>query len=242
MQAGETSGPDEATKERLTANTQRLLHNMVIKRKQTEGGTSPMQCCISRSRKGSSADEESVVEAKYVAAQEEMKGKVGSTKYRIPEVIKMRMEGSPSLEKFRSIDGSKVEADRSERGLKRATGGEDKGGSTNKKRRVSKSVEGVGDLAVPKNSGVKVAKTSQSVENTGKRPPTSIAVGSAKKQPKVEMNLSPKGVKEGKVKRVGSLKHAAVDGKARKVGRPRSERYPPTKQILGEAPLGDQTW
>ena len=98
MYAGETSDPDEATKEeRLIKNSQRLLLNMVNKRKlQTESETSPIKFCIdggeARSGKGSSADEGKVLVAKYVAVQEEMEGKVSSIKYRVPEVIKMRME------------------------------------------------------------------------------------------------------------------------------------------------------
>ena len=254
-QFGATSGPDEASKEMLMANTQGLMHNMVNNMNlQTEGEMLPIESCDAggdaRSRKKSSADEGDVVEAKYVAAQEEMKGKVSSTKYRVPEVIKMSMEGSPSLGQFKSIDGSDVAAETSGRGsrrafggevkggLKRTTGGEAKGGSANKKRRLSKSVEGVSDLAVPKKSGVKAAKTSQSVEDTevgirtGKQPLSSVAVGgSAKKQPNVERPT---------VKGVGSSRHAS-EGKARKVGRPRSKFYPPTNQILGETPLGDQT-
>ena len=252
-QFGATSGPDEASKEMLMANTQWLMHNMV-NNLQAEGEMLPIESCDAggdaRSRKKSSADEGDVVEAKYVAAQEEMKGKVSSTKYRVPEVIKMSMEGSPSLGKFKSIDGSDVAAETSGRGskrafggevkggLKRTTGGEAKGGSANKKRRLSKSVEGVSDLAVPKKSGVKAAKTSQSVEDTevgirtGKQPLSSVAVGgSAKKQPNVQRPT---------VKGVGSSRHAS-EGKARKVGRPRSKFYPPTNQILGETPLGDQT-
>ena len=252
-QFGATSGPDEASKEMLMANTQWLMHNMV-NNLQTEGEMLRIESCDAggdaRSRKKSSADEGDVVEAKYVAAQEEMKGKVSSTKYRVPEVIKMSMEGSPSLGQFKSIDGTNVAAETSGRGskrafggevkggLKRTTGGEAKGGSANKKRRLSKSVEGVSDLAVPKKSGVKAAKTSQSVEDTevgiriGKQPLSSVAVGgSAKKQPNVERPT---------VKGVGSSRHAS-EGKARKVGRPRSKFYPPTNQILGETPLGDQT-
>ena len=243
MHAGETSDPDEAKKEeRLIKNSQRLLLNMVNKRKlQTESETSPIKFCINggeaRSGKGSSADEGKVLVAKYVAAQEEMEGKVSSIKYRVPEVIKMRMEESSSSEKFKSKDGtgSKGGAKRTLSGDS-TVGGEVEGGSANKKRRVSKSVEGDADRAVP---GVRVArKTSPSEEDgemrirTRKQSLSSARVGSAKKQPKVNMNLSPKGGKEIKVKRV------EADVKARKEGR----RFPPTKQILGETPLGDQTW
>ena len=251
MHAGDTSGPNGASKELLMGNTQSLLHKMNNRNLQTEGEMLPMNLSCnaggdSRNRKESSADDEDVAEAKYVAAQEEMKGKASSTKYRVPEVIKMSMKGSPSLEKFEST------AEMSRRGSKRTFGGEVKGGlkkttsevkggPANKKRRVSKSVA---DLAVPKKSEVKVATTTQSEEGTeegiktGKQPLSSDTVGSAKNQPKVETKLSPKG---DKVKGVGSSRHVA-DGKTRKVGRPRSKQYPPTKQILGETPVGDQTW
>ena len=253
MHAGDTSGPNGASKERLMGNTQSLLHKMNNRNLQTEGEMLPMNMSCSAggdslNRKESSADDEDVAEAKYVAAQEEMKGKASSTKYRVPEVIKMSMKGSPSMEKFES------KAEMSRRGSKRTFGEvegglkkticEVKGGSVSKKRRVSKSVDGVADFAVPKKSEVKVATTTQSEEGTeegiktGKQPLSSDTAGSAKNQPKFETNLSPKG---DKVKGVGSSRHAA-DGKTRKVGRPCSKQYPPTKQILGETPVGDQTW
>ena len=57
---------------------------------QTEGEMLPMNMSCSAggdslNRKESSADDEDVAEAKYVAAQEEMKGKASLTKYRFPE-------------------------------------------------------------------------------------------------------------------------------------------------------------
>ena len=65
-----------------------------------------------------------------------------------------------------------------------------KGGSANKKRRVSKSVDGVADFAVPKKSEVKVATTTQSEEGTevgiktGRQPFSSDTVDSTKKHSK----------------------------------------------------------
>ena len=246
MHAGETSGPDEATKERLMANTQRLLHDIVNKRKQKEEML-PIKPYITGGDSGSTKRSFADKGIKGNAVEEDMKRlEVGATKYKVPGVIKMRMSGFSALEKFKSINGSKVEAEKSGRGLKRRIGGEVKGGSANKRSKLSmsRSVEGVTDPAVPKKSGVKVASTSQSKGDSGLGATKNVkqplgSVGSAKKQSRVEMNIN-KG-KEGKVKGPGFTKDVA-GGKARKAGRPRSNRFPPTKQILGETPRGDQTW
>ena len=173
------------------------------------------------------------------------------TKYRVPEVIQMRMSGSPALEKLKSTDVGKVVAEISGRGLERTFGGKVKGVSANKRWKVSKSVEGLDRCAVPKRVkkyGVKVNKMSQSGGGgevrmkIDKHPVNSVTVGGKSNQLKTGMTLNRKGSKEGKVKGVGSSKPATF-GKLRKVGRPRSKHsYPATKQILGETPLGDQTW
>ena len=46
MDAGEISGPDEATKEKLMTFTQRLLHKMVSKRRPQTEETLPIKFCI----------------------------------------------------------------------------------------------------------------------------------------------------------------------------------------------------
>ena len=70
MHAGETCNPDAATKERLMANTQRLLYNMVNKKRQKEGELLSNKLCITGSNgiigEGDSANEENAVEAKNV--------------------------------------------------------------------------------------------------------------------------------------------------------------------------------
>ena len=255
MNSDETIGPDTATRERLMANTQRLLYNMVNRKRQKEGEPPPTEFCITGSDVGR-GDGGSADEAKNVGAEREMKGQATTTKYKVPEVIQMGMSISPSLEKFKSSDVSEVGTETSKRGLKRAfdgeikggpaikrrTGGEVKEGSEQKRTKVSKSREG---FAVLRKSGMRVAKELWSVGGdsevgirTGKQPPGSITAGIVKKQPKVLVNLG--SSKEGQVKGVGPSKHVG-DGK-KKAGRPRSKHFPPTKQILGETPQGDQTW
>ena len=255
MHAGKTCDTDEATKERLMANTKRLLYNMVNKKRQKEGEPPPTNLCITGGNsirvEGDSAYEGNAVEAKNVGAQCKTKGEASTTKYRLPEVIQMRMSGSPALGKLKSKDGSKVVAERSGRGLKRAIDGEVKGVSADKRRKVSKSVEGIDSFAVSKRvekSWVQEDKMTQSEGDgkvrtkIGKQPVSSVTVGGKSKQLKAEMTLKRKGSKDGKVKGVGGSK-PVIFGKVRKVGRPRSKHaYPPTKQILGETPLGDQTW
>ena len=168
----------------------------------------------------------------------------------------MGMSTYPSLEKLNSSDVSKIRTETSKRGFKRAFDGEIKGGpaikrrigeevkegSESKRTKVSKSGEG---FAVLSKSGKRVAKELWSVGGksevgirTGKQPLGSITAGIAKKESKVRVMSG--SSKAGKVKGAGSSKHA-IDGK-KKAGRPRLKQYPPTKQILGETPQGDQTW
>ena len=255
MHAGGTCDPDEATKERLMANTQRLLYNMVKMKRQKEGEPPPTKLCITGGDgvrvEGDSANGGNAVGAKNVGAQCETKGEASTTKYRLPEVIQMRMSGFPALEKLKPTDGSKVVVERSGGGLKRAIDGEVKGVSANKRRKVSKNVEGIDSFAVSKRvekSGVQEDKMTQSEGDgkvrmkIGKQPVSSVTVGGKSKQLKADMTLNRKGSKDGKVKGVRGSKPVTF-GQVRKVGRPRSKHaYPPTKQILGETPLGDQTW